>query len=118
MGDMRPFFLIATLCLIRVAAAQPADCPTEPSPGQQLPLWLDMKGLPGVPRGAAGLIGVAVPGMPTGGVTACPAEAAPPRNDVLRGRGGDLLSPGGRHDLLRGPRPRVEMTFPARPLEN
>ena len=89
-----------------VVAAQPADCPTQPSSGPVLPLSLDLAGRPGVPPGVTGQAYVAAPvGAP--GV-AC-ADAPPPPRDILRGEQGSVLGPP-LPDLLRGPgTPRVRV---------
>jgi hypothetical protein len=81
------------------AAAQPADCPSEPqvepSSGQTLPLALDLAGRKGVPAGTTGQAYVTVPLTPPG--MAC-HDAHPPPSDVLRGEPGDLLrGPGTPH---------------------
>ncbi|HME19807.1 MAG TPA: hypothetical protein VKI44_00315 [Acetobacteraceae bacterium] len=89
--------LVALLLVVvsRGAAAQPADCPTEPSAGPMLPLALDLAGRTGVPSGTTGQAYVAVPLTPPG--IAC-RDAPPPPRDVLRGEPGDLLrGPGTPH---------------------
>jgi hypothetical protein len=95
-------FVFAGLLLMMAAqsadAAQPADCPVEPSTGPMLPLSLDLAGRPGVPASTTGKAYVAVP-MGAPGV-AC-RDAPPPPSDVLRGEPGDTLGPHSR-DLLRG----------------
>jgi hypothetical protein len=101
--------LAALLLLVLVlashgVAAQPADCPTEPSAGPMLPLSLDLAGRPGVPRGVTGQTYVEVP-MGAPGI-AC-RNAPPPPRDILRGEPGNVLGPPSP-DLLRGPgTPRV-----------
>jgi hypothetical protein len=96
----------------RSASAQPADCPSEPGPTQSLPLYLDLNGLPGVPRGLGGQVFADIPVAPPGG-TLCEAAAPALPRDVLHGEPGDLLRGSGARDLLRGPaRPRVEITAP------
>jgi hypothetical protein len=112
---MRGF--LAILCMLLASAgafAQPADCPTEPpAPGDTMPLLLDLQGMPGVPRGLGGYVGVNVPTAPPG--MACtdqgPAngDAGPP-SDVLAGPPGDVLRGEGTSDVLSGRRtPRVEI---------
>jgi hypothetical protein len=77
------------------AAAQPADCPSEPSSGSTLPLALDLAGRRGVPAGTTGQVYVGVPLTPPG--IAC-HDAPPPPSDVLHGEPGDLLrGPGTPH---------------------
>jgi hypothetical protein len=79
------------------AAAQPADCPTEPEPssGPTLPFALDLAGRTGVPSGTTGQAYVTVPLTPPG--MAC-HDAHPPPSDILRGEPGDLLrGPGTPH---------------------
>ena len=77
------------------AAAQPADCPSEPAFGQKLPLALNLAGRAGVPAGTTGQAYVDIPLAPPG--IACRDEAARP-SDVLHGEPGDLLrGPGMPH---------------------
>jgi hypothetical protein len=89
--------LVALLLVVvlRGAAAQPADCPTEPSAGSMLPLALDLARRTGVPSGTTGQAYVAVPLTPP--EIAC--RDAPTRPaDVLNGEPGDLLrGPGTPH---------------------
>ena len=93
------------LVALREVAAQPADCPAEPSAGPMLPLSLDLGGRPGVPRGVTGQAYVGVP-MGGPGVT-CGGAPGPPPHDILRGEPGNVLGPTSP-DLLRGPgTPRV-----------
>jgi hypothetical protein len=93
-------FALAILLLTSVscgAAAQAADCPTEPEPssGPTLPLALDLAGRNGVPSRTTGQAYVSVPLTPPG--MAC-HDAHPPPADVLRGEPGDLLrGPGTPH---------------------
>jgi len=101
--------ILTLLAALHSAAAQPADCPTEPSAGPVLPLALDLAGRPGVPRGVTGQAYVGVPVGPPG--VAC-ADAPPPPRDILRGEPGSLLGPSSP-DLLRGPgTPRVHIDTP------
>ena len=118
---MRALPLLASLAGLLVllggpvtAAAQPADCAAAPQPAQTIPLLLDLKGLPGVPRGVNGQVYAEVPAAPGG--TVCEAPPPPPAAaDALRGEPGDLLQ-GGEGDLLRGPgQARVEITLPSNP---
>jgi hypothetical protein len=102
-------WLLIGLLLVVLAsfgvAAQPADCPAEPSAGPMLPLSLDLGGRPGVPRGVTGQAYVGVP-MGAPGV-ACGSAPRPPPRDILRGEPGNVLGPPSP-DLLRGPgTPRV-----------
>jgi hypothetical protein len=93
---------------LRGVAAQPADCPIEPSAGPMLPLSLDLAGRPGVPNGVTGQAYVGVPMGPPG--IAC-RQVPPLPRDVLHGEPGGVLGPPSP-DLLRGPgtpRVRVEM---------
>jgi hypothetical protein len=107
--------LVFPLTLALPAAGQPADCPSEPAPTQTVPLWLDLPGLPGVPRGISGQVFADVPVAPPGGTLCTPAASAGPR-DVLRGEPGNVLRGQRTDDLLRGPaRPRVEIGFPQKP---
>lgn len=77
------------------AAAQPADCPTEPSSGPMLPFALDLAGRSNVPSGTTGTALLAVPLTPPG--IACRDSPKPP-SDVLHGEPGDLLrGPGTPH---------------------
>ncbi len=77
------------------AAAQPADCPIEPSSGPTIPLALDLAGRTGVPATTTGQALVAVPLTPPG--VAC-RDAPRPPVDVLHGEPGDLLrGPGTPH---------------------
>ena len=77
------------------AAAQPADCPSEPSSGGTLSLSLDLAGRSGVPSGTTGQAYVLVPLAPPG--VACREPPARPA-DILRGEPGDLLrGPGTPH---------------------
>jgi hypothetical protein len=77
------------------AAAQPADCPPEPSSGQTLTLSIDLSGRSGVPFGTTGQAYVGVP-LAVPGI-AC-RDAPPLPSDVLRGEPGDLLrGPGTPH---------------------
>ena len=93
------------LVALREVAAQPADCPAEPSAGPMLPLSLDLGGRPGVPLGVTGQAYVGVP-MGGPGVT-CGGAPGPPPHDILRGEPGNVLGPTSP-DLLRGPgTPRV-----------
>jgi hypothetical protein len=93
---------------------QPADCPTEsPTSGATMPLLLDLRGMPGVPRGLGGYVGANVPMAPPG--MACTdqglsnGDASPP-SDVLAGPPGDVLRGEGGGDVLSGRRtPRVEI---------
>jgi hypothetical protein len=113
---MRLLLLLAVLATsTRPTAAQPADCPSEPAPTQSMPLYLDLNGLPGVPRGVTGQVSADVPVTPPGGTLCEAATPALPR-DVLRGEPGDVLRGNGGRDLLRGPgRPRVEIVAPDAP---
>ena len=109
--------LVVFLCVFLVAEgafAQPADCPTEaPPPGDTMPLSLDLQGMPGVPRGLSGEVGLNVPLAPPG--MACTDqgfgnEDAGPPDDVLAGPPGDVLRGEGTGDVLSGRRtPRVEI---------
>jgi hypothetical protein len=91
------------------AAAQPADCPAPPpGEGGVIPLWLDLNGMPGVPRGRTGQVGVAVP-VPAPGAMACVGQPPPPPGGILSGPQGDVLAGPPARDLLRGPVPRVEV---------
>jgi hypothetical protein len=86
--------LLLTVGLSR-AAAQPSDCPTEPSSGQTLSLALDLAGRSGVPAGTTGQAYVGIPLTPPG--IACREAPARP-TDVLHGEPGDLLrGPGTPH---------------------
>ena len=67
-------------------AAQPADCPSDPSAGPMMPLSLDLGSCPGVPRGVTGQAYVDIP-IGTPGI-AC-RDAPPPPRDVLRGEPGE-----------------------------
>jgi hypothetical protein len=108
-------FLAVLVGLTPPAAAQPADCPSEPAPTQSMPLYLDLNGQPGVPRGVSGQVFGDVPVSPPGGSLCQAAAPALPR-DVLRGEPGDVLRGNGARDLLRGPaRPRVEIVAPDAP---
>ena len=70
-------------------AVQPADCPRAMlQPPSQLPLELNLQGLPGVPAGVSGQAFVTVP--MTGG-TDCGAPPQKPSRDVLRGPPGNVL---------------------------
>ena len=91
--------ILLLLTASRVAVAQGADCPAEPSDGPTLPLSLDLAGRPGVPAGVTGQADVAVPLNAPG--MAC-RDASPPPSDILRGEPGDPLGPPVQ-DLLRGP---------------
>jgi hypothetical protein len=77
------------------AAAQPADCPIEPSSGPTLPLALDLAGRTGVPSNTTGQALVTVPLMPPGVAW---RDAPRPPVDVLHGEPGDpLRGPGTPH---------------------
>jgi hypothetical protein len=109
---MRPplaaLLLLIPVLLMSAAplAAQPADCPAEPSQGPMLPLSLDLGGRHGVPPGVTGQAYVAVPFGSPG--MAC-GDAPPPPQDILRGEPGNVLGPSSP-DLLRGPgTPRVRV---------
>ena len=79
------------------AAAQPADCPSEPPSGQALPLVLDLAGRGGVPAGTTGQAYIDIPLAPPGIACRDAAAGAPP-SDVLHGEPGDLLrGPGMPH---------------------
>lgn len=110
---MRPLILSLALAgFAHSAAAQPADCASEPAPTQSVPLTLDLNGLPGVPKGLGGQVYADVPVAPPGG-TVC--ETVPPDlpRDVLRGARGDVLRGNGPRNLLgRSARPRVEIVTP------
>jgi len=91
--------LVALLLAViwRGAAAQPADCRTEPSAGPALPLALDLAGRTGVPPGTTGQAYVTVPLTPPG-IACRDAPPPPPPSEVLRGEPGDLLrGPGTPH---------------------
>jgi hypothetical protein len=80
---------------LNCAAAQPADCPSEPSSGQTLTLSIDLAGRSGVPAGTTGQAYVGVPLAAPG--IAC-RDAPPLPSDVLHGEPGDLLrGPGTPH---------------------
>jgi hypothetical protein len=110
---MRPLILsLAVASLAHAAAAQPADCLSEPAPTQSMPLDLDLNGLPGVPKGLGGQVYADVPVAPPGGTMCETASPALPR-DVLRGEPGDLLRGNGPRTLSGAPvRPRVEIVAP------
>jgi hypothetical protein len=93
---MRLVFAALLLAVgLRGAAAQPADCPVEPSSGPTLPLALDLAGRSGVPSGTTGQAYVSVPLTPPG--IACHDAPARP-TDALHGEPGDLLrGPGTPH---------------------
>jgi hypothetical protein len=97
---MRPVLAVLLLVFASCgAAAQPADCPSEPSmqssSGPTLPLALDLAGRNSVPPGTTGQAYVTVPLTPPR--MAC-HDAHPPPSDVLRGEPGDLLrGPGTPH---------------------
>jgi hypothetical protein len=77
------------------AAAQPADCPSEPSSGGTLSLSLDLAGRSGVPSGTTGPAYIGVP-LAAPGIACRDAPARP--SDVLNGEPGDLLrGPGTPH---------------------
>jgi hypothetical protein len=108
---------LALLCVLLASAgafAQPADCPVEPpASGETMPLLLDMRGMPGVPRGLGGYVGVnvplAAPGMACTDAGPGSGETAP-SSDVLAGPPGDVLRGEGSGDVLGGGRvPRVEI---------
>ena len=76
---MRALILsLALACLASAAAAQPADCASEPAPTQSLPLQLDLNGLPGVPKGLSGQVYADVPVAPPGGTMCGAVPPAPP----------------------------------------
>jgi hypothetical protein len=91
--------VLLMLAVPRTAAAQSADCHSEPPAGPALSLSLDIAGRPGVPAGTTGQAYVAVPMTPPG--VAC-QEAPRPPADILHGEPGAILGPASR-DLLRGP---------------
>jgi hypothetical protein len=94
---MRLVLVIALLPVaLNCAAAQQADCPTEPSSGGLLPLALNLDGRrSGAPAGTTGQAYVVVPLAPPG--VACREPPARPA-DILRGEPGDLLrGPGTPH---------------------
>jgi hypothetical protein len=94
---MRLVLVIALLAIaLDYAAAQQADCPTEPSSGGLLPLALNLDGRKsGVPSGTTGQAYVFVPLAPPG--VACREPPARPA-DILHGAPGDLLrGPGTPH---------------------
>jgi hypothetical protein len=98
------------------AFARPPDCPTSPGPTQSMPLYLDLNGLPGVPRGLNGQVFADVPTAPPGGTVCRTARLRPP-SDVLRGEPGDLLR--GPSDPFGGPRPldaRPALPSESRPM--
>lgn len=89
--------LAGLLLMVRLsgASAQPADCPSEPSPGQTLPLALDFAGRRGVPAGTAGQAYIGIP-LAAPGIACREAPARP--TDILHGEPGDLLrGPGTPH---------------------
>ncbi len=65
------------------AGAQPADCLVDQAPSATMPLALDLRGLPGVPRTARGQVSADVPVAPFG--TLCGAAEPPLPRDVLHG---------------------------------
>ena len=94
---MRPVFAMVLLVMASSsAAAQQADCPTEPSSGGLLPLALNLDGRTGgVPSGTTGQAYVVVPLTPPG--IACRDPPARPV-DILHGEPGNLLrGPGTPH---------------------
>jgi hypothetical protein len=111
--------ILVAMLVSGAARAQPADCVPEPGPTATIPLDLQLRGLPGVPHFLSGYLGADVPAAPPGG-TVCGAAPLPPSSDVLAGPPGDVLAgpPGDvlhgprAGDLLRGPRPSVEVTLP------
>ena len=75
-------------------AAQPADCPREPSTGPTLPLSLDLAGLPGLPPGVTGYAYVEVP-LEAPGI-ACQDPTPPPQNTtVVLPPGSTVVCPNG-----------------------
>lgn len=110
-------FVVAFMCASLAPATvfgQQADCPAEPpTPGETMPLLLDLQGMPGLPRGLGGYVGGNIP-MTTPEM-AChdqgaANDAAGPPSDVLAGPPGDVLRGEGAGDVLSGRRtPRVEI---------
>jgi hypothetical protein len=80
------FVLVAGL-VASGAMAQPADCPTRPSPSPSVPVTIDLASRPGMPAGVSGKLRAAVPMQAP--QTECGEPAAP--SDVLGGAPGDLL---------------------------
>ena len=80
----------------------PADCPPNEAATTDLPLWLDLGGRPGVPRGTGGYVYGDVKVAPDG--TTCQAASPQLPSDVLHGDGDPsaVLRGAGRHDLLGG----------------
>jgi hypothetical protein len=105
-------FALALACFARPATSQPADCQSTPAPTQNMPLSLDLSGLPGVPKGLSGQVYADVPVPPPGG-TVCKTVKRDLPVDVLHGQPGDLLRGKGPRDLLGGQvRPRIEIVAP------
>jgi hypothetical protein len=80
-------FLVVGL-VARGAMAQPADCPTRPTPGPSQRLSIKLAGRPGVPPGMTGKTVVEAPMQAP--QTECGEPSAP--SDVLGGAPGDLLT--------------------------
>ena len=102
---MRSLALILLLLPTAPALAQSLDCGAPQRQGDQIPLYLDLQGLKGVPKGVTGQVAVTVPAGP-------PQECAPAPHlptDVLHGDPGDALHGNGSADILQGPgRPTVQ----------
>ena len=106
--------LLALLGRLPPATAQPADCQAAPATAtmpQTMPMSLALKGLPGVPAGIDGYVGVDIPVAPSG--LACadgPLDQPALPADVLQGTPGDVLRGDGSGHVLSGGRvPRVEV---------
>lgn len=82
-------------------AAQPADCASTPAATQTVPLALDLAGLPGVPKGAAGQVYADVPSPPPGG-TVCSHTGPRRHGRILEGPPGDPLAGPPIRDVLGG----------------
>jgi len=93
------------LMLAAPAEAQQADCQADPPATANMPLALDLRGLPGVPRSARGQVFADVPVAPHG--TLCGAAEPVLPNDILHGDQppDEVLHGGGNDDVLTG-RPR------------
>ena len=108
----RTIVLLALIGFAPALAAQPADCTSSPPPTENMPLSLQLNGLPGVPKSLNGEVYADVPVPPPGGTT-CGAAARDLPKDILRGPPGDLLRGHGPRDILGGQvRPRVEVLTP------
>jgi hypothetical protein len=102
--------LIPWLLVAWPALAQPADCPAAADQANSMPIYLNLQGRPGVPKGMQGGVFLNVP--VGANASNCAPTLPPLPSDILHGNDsdGDTLRGLGGGNLLRGTPPTARVT--------